>query len=86
MSSLIENFPNILKLMFYVIVFLFLLDIILSMIKNILGLKFDFKKALAGAGFAVGAMALKDYYKKNNVSIKDYTIEKVEEDEDNNQE
>ena len=45
------------------------MDILISMVKTMLGL--NYKNLLFGAGIGVAIMAIRNWYKKNNVTIKD---------------
>jgi hypothetical protein len=62
-----ETMIHILGWMVLFIIFLFLLDIIIYMLKTIFSI--SYKKLLAGIGLGFGFMAFKDWYKKNNVDL-----------------
>ena len=53
--------------MIFIIIFLFLLDVIIHMIINMFGI--NFKKMLGGMGIGFGFMAMKDWYKKHNLRL-----------------
>ena len=59
--------------MIFIIVFLFLLDVIIHMIINMFGL--NLKKMLGGIGVGFGFMAIKDWYEKHNLRLTEKDIE-----------
>ena len=59
-------------MMILIIIFLFLLDLIIYMLKSMLGI--NWKKALIGFGAGFGLMAFREWYKKNKVTAKTENI------------
>lgn len=64
-----ETMFRIIGCMIFIIVFLFLLDIIIYMVKTVFGV--NYKKLLMGAGAGFAFMAIRDWYKKNHVDLTD---------------
>ncbi len=66
-------------MMILIIIFLFLLDMIIYMLKSMF--EINWKKALIGFGAGFGLMAFRDWYKKNKVTAKaeDFVEEVIEE-------
>ena len=69
MENILNNMANAIGFLILAIIILFLLDILISMVKTMLGL--NYKNLLFGAGIGVAIMAFRNWYKKNHVTIKD---------------
>ena len=69
MPPTLELMFTILGWMLFIIVFLALLDIIFYMIRTVFG--FSYKKFFIGMGIGMIFVILKDWYKKNHITLKD---------------
>ena len=69
MNPTVEMMFWVIGWMIFIIVFLFLLDVIFAMFKTVFGL--NYKKLITGAGIGFLFLAIRDWYKKNHVTLED---------------
>jgi len=80
---MLETCMSILGFMVFLVIALFLLDLIVYMLSSMIGI--SLKKALAGFAVGMGVMAIKRWYNKNHVvaeptvTVEEKTEETVEE-------